>query len=209
MSRFIWRVCALLALSTAVTTTAAAQTPAVPPATGQPSPNQAPLVANGAVVPTFEVTGGYQLLRVPDQTLPFGLNLDGAWNLGANFAAVGEIGWAYRSETDGGIDSSIHLWNVGFGPRWEMRKSSVWPFAQVLVGAAHARANTTIADVDLDSSATRFMVQPGVGVNVVAGDGWGVVGQVDYRRVFLDEEDGGESGENQVRVFLGLRMILD
>jgi len=44
---------------------------------------------------------------------------------------------------------------------------------------------------------------------VVAGDGWGIVGQVDYRRVFLDKEKDGESGENEFRVFVGIRFILD
>jgi hypothetical protein len=43
----------------------------------------------------------------------------------------------------------------------------------------------------------------------VSGDGWGIFTQVDYRRVFLDEEEFLASGRNDVRVFLGARMILD
>ena len=53
------------------------------------------------------------------------------------------------------------------------------------------------------------MLQPGAGAVVVAGDGWGIVGQLDYRRVFLDEDEDGESGENDFRVFVGLRVVLD
>ena len=85
----------------------------------------------------------------------------------------------------------------------------MWPFAQVLVGAAHLRASTEIAGEDISESTTKLMIQPGVGVNVIAGDGWGVVGQVDYRRIFLDEDEDGESGENEFRIFVGLRLLLD
>jgi hypothetical protein len=81
----------------------------------------------------------------------------------------------------------------------------VWPFAQVLAGAAHLRSSVN----DVTDSATKFMLQPGAGVVVVAGDGWGIVGQVDYRRIFLDEDEDGESGQNQFRVFVGVRLILD
>jgi hypothetical protein len=51
------------------------------------------------------------------------------------------------------------------------------------------------------------MVQAGGGVTVTLNGRWGLVGQVDYRRVFLDESDG-ESGENQLRVVLGVRVGL-
>ena len=57
---------------------------------------------------------------------------------------------------------------------------------------------------------TAFMVQPGVGVTFVGGDGWGMFGQADYRRTFFDEPDDTEdSVNNQFRVFVGFRMILD
>jgi hypothetical protein len=36
-----------------------------------------------------------------------------------------------------------------------------------------------------------------------------VVLAADYRRVFLDEEEDGESGENQFRFFAGIRLLLD
>lgn len=163
-----------------------------------------------SAAPKWEVTGGYQLLHVPEQTFPFGLNLDGAWNLSPNFGLVAEGGWAMKSEDEDGVDADLHAWTIGVGPRWNMRNSPrLWPYGQVLVGALHARSSATVLGEEFDSSATRFMVQPGVGVNWVAGDGWGIVGAVDYRRVVLDEDEDGESGENQVRVFLGIRMILD
>jgi hypothetical protein len=54
------------------------------------------------------------------------------------------------------------------------------------------------------------MLQPGVGATYLAADGWGVFGQVDYRRTFFDEPDGTENSfNNQFRLTFGLRMILD
>ena len=177
---------------------AEAQTPAAAPA----------LDPNEAV--RFEVTGGYQILRVPDQTFPFGLNIDAAWNRTPALGLVGEIGFAMHSEDEGGADVDVTAWNVGVGPRWNYRGTPrAWPFAQVLVGALHARTSAEILGQDFSDSATKFMVQPGAGVNVNVGDGWGVVGAVDYRRVFLDEDEDGESGENEFRVFFGVRLLLD
>jgi hypothetical protein len=43
------------------------------------------------------------------------------------------------------------------------------------------------------------MLQPGAGVIVPFRPGWGVVGQVDYRRVFFEEE-----GDNEWRLVLGI-----
>ena len=184
--------------------------PAAAQTTQTAQPAAAQPVAGAADYPTWEVTGGYQLLHVPDQTFPFGLNLDGAWNVSRPLGLVGEIGWAMDSEDEGNVDVDFHVWNFGVGPRWTMRHAAtVWPYVQVLAGAVHARASAEVAGIDVDDSDTRFMLQPGAGVNVMVADGLGVVGAVDYRRVFLDEDETGESGENEVRVFLGVRLVLD
>jgi hypothetical protein len=139
------------------------------------------------------------LLHAPDQTFPFGLNLDGAWNGSKALGLAGEVGWA----TDKVADTRLHVWNIGVGPRFNARPMGgrVWPFAQVFVGAVHVRGG--------GESDNHFMVQPGGGVSFNAGDGWAVVAQGDYRRVFLDEEEFGESGQNQGRFFVGIRLLLD
>jgi hypothetical protein len=155
--------------------------------------------------PKWDVTLGYQLLHVPDQTRPFGLNVDGAVNFGAA-SLVAEAGWSL----DTGDSITSHLFNIGAGPRWTGRSEGrAWPFAQVLAGLAHARTSIDVAGADVTSSSTKFMLQPGVGAVFVTSDGWGIVTQIDYRRIFLDEEEDGESGENDFRVFLGIRLILD
>jgi len=186
-SRIAWIASAVLLLSVV---SASAQ--AKPPRPG-PYPPPAP------PYPRYELTGGYQFLHVPDETLPFGLNVDGAWNQGKTLGIVGEAGWTTDSE-DG---FRVHIWNFGAGPRFNARPmgGKVWPFAQVLAGVVNARGG--------GESDTRFMLQPGGGVNVNAGDGWGVVFQGDYRRVFLDEAQFGESGQNQFRFFAGIRLLLD
>ena len=174
-----------------------------------------------ATFPTYEVTGGYQVLHVPDNWFPFGLNLDGAFNVNESVGLVGEIGWVMDSDDEDGVDVNVHGFNFGVGPRFNVRTTGqVWPFAQVLVGALHARSSVEFDDVDISVNDTRFMVQPGGGVNINAGDGWGIVLAADYRRVFLDDDDedfdddddfddDGVSGENEFRVFAGIRLLLD
>jgi hypothetical protein len=47
-------------------------------------------------------------------------------------------------------------------------------------------------------------------INFIVAEGIGLVGQIDYGRTFLDEPDDVEdSVDNQFRVFIGARMILD
>lgn len=193
MSKFALNLSVIAALTTVGVTPTYAQTGSQARA-GEHS-------TGSSLNPTWDTSLGYQVLHVPDQTFPFGLNADGARNFGP-FGVAGEIGWSYDSSDD----VSYNVLNLGAGPRWTGRSAApVWPFAQVLAGLVYARAS---ADGDSDSR-TRFMLQPGAGVVFVAGDGWGIIGQVDYRRVFLKEDEDGDTGENDFRVFFGVRFILD
>ena len=78
---------AVLLICSAVTATAQ-QAPATRPA---PPPPYVP------GTPTYELTGGYQLLHLRDSTFPFGLNVDGARHYGS-FGLVAEIGFAIDSK---------------------------------------------------------------------------------------------------------------
>ena len=157
--------------------------------------------------PRFELTGAYQVLTVKEpgcdtdctEVFPFGLNFDGAINTSKALGFVGEAGWTTKSFDD----ERVHLWTFAAGPRFNSRPmgGKVWPFAQVLVGAELARAS--------GESDTNLMIQPGGGVNISAGDGWGFVIGADYRRTFLNEDDFGESGRNAFRVTAGIRVLLD
>jgi hypothetical protein len=205
------KVAAVAAFVTGLAASTSAQTPAggstTPGGNASASSRQPAADANTSTTtaPTWETTFGYQVLHVPDRTFPFGLNVDGARNFGP-IGIVADLGWA-RDSQDG---LTSNYWNFAAGPRWSgPRAGRVWPYAQVLAGGLYARATTTVAGSDITNSRTRFMLQPGVGVGVTAGDGWGVIGQVDYRRVFLHDDTDGSSGENELRVFVGVRVLLD
>jgi hypothetical protein len=89
------------------------------------------------LTPLWDTSAGYQLLHLPDQTFPFGLNVDGARNFGP-WAIAAELGWAY----DKSDDVSYHVFNGGAGPRWTHRSTAkIWPFAQP-GGFVHTRAST-------------------------------------------------------------------
>jgi hypothetical protein len=199
----IWFAVALV-LGVAATTTAQQVTP---PARAAAPPAQAPAAIG---TPTYELSGGYQLLHVRDSMFPFGLNVDGARHYGA-LGLVAEIGFAIDSEEESGTEVSSNAWNFGVGGRWTgFNSGRVWPFAQVLIGAEVLHANVEFGGVEDSDTDTSFMFQPGVGVNFVIADGLGIVGQVDYRRTFFDEPDDVEdSVNNQFRIFIGARMILD
>jgi Outer membrane protein beta-barrel domain len=184
------------------------------PGTTTPGTPSQGTTAQGAALtttnPTYELSAGYQFVHVPDQTFPFGLAIDGAWHSG-RFGMAAEAGWARHSDDDNGGDASTNMFHIAAGPRWSgFGSGRWWPYVQVLAGAAIARSSVEIAGIDSSDTETAFMVQPGVGVTFVAGDGWGMFGQVDYRRTFFDEpEDTEDSVNNQFRIFLGFRMILD
>ena len=190
---------AVLLLCSAVTATAQ-QAPAARPA---PPPPYVP------GTPTYEMTGGYQLLHLRDTTFPFGLNVDGARHYGS-FGLVAEIGFAIDSEDEGDVELSSSAWNFGVGGRWTgFNSGPVWPFAQVLMGLGVLHTNLEVAGLEANETETSFMLQPGVGVNFVVADGFGLVFQVDYRRTFFEELEDVEDSNNQFRVFIGARMILD
>ena len=161
--------------------------------------------------PTWELSAGYQFLRLPDQNFPFGINLDGAWHFGS-LGLIADAGWARHSDDNTGFDVSTNMWNFGVGARVTgFRAGRVWPYAQVIVGAAVAHSSVEDNQTgDLSDTQTAFMLQPGVGFTFVAGDGWGLFGQVDYRRTFFDAPENTRNNvNNHFRLFVGARMILD
>ena len=161
--------------------------------------------------PTFELSAGYQFTHVTDRDLPLGFAIDAARNWGT-FGLLAEVGWAFDSDSEAGVDLDFNVWHLGAGPRWSARQNPrVTPYAQVIAGWIQGRVSTEIAGIDISDSSNDFMVQPGGGVSFQAGDGWAIFGAVDYRRVFIGDEDDDDdgAGENQFRVFVGARMLLD
>jgi hypothetical protein len=168
---------------------------AVPEAAAQPS--------------RFEVSGGYQSTRAADQIFAVGWSADVSGNLSDAWGIVAEISGTRREEADADLasDVTLSIRSFGGGLRLSKRGSRIVPFLQMSAGVARLSAQAEVQGTEIGESVVKFMLQPGGGVNVMLNDRLGLVGQVDYRRVFLDESDG-ESGENQVRVFLGVRLGL-
>lgn len=107
------------------------------------------------------------------------------------------------------------MWTFGAGGRYTAFNSGRgWPYAQLIVGAAVAHTSIGdedgIDDDDLSDTEKAFLLQPGVGVTWLAGDGWGPLRPGRYRRTFFDEpDDVDDSINNQFRIFVGARMILE
>jgi hypothetical protein len=228
MATRVWISTAVLTLTLATTAAAQAQGGAQPPTSG----GSTAAAASTTATPTFEVGLGYQWLRSGEVctndtlevcsgslTYPLGFAVDGVRNFG-HLGVVGEVGWSRHAEdvtrsNSRGTDSE-NIFHYAAGVRWTGHNAArFWPYGQILLGGATVHTAISYDDDILDNTlgtsdtTTRFILQPGVGVTVVVGDGWGVFGQVDYRRMFLDENDDGSSGRNDVRVFAGIRFILD
>jgi hypothetical protein len=144
----------------------------------------------------------------PGVTFPLGLTVD----LAADFGSLGfvaEGGWSTRSERAELDDVTFDFWHAGAGFRWARRRHwRMWPYVQALVGAAFHGTSGQVSGTDQTDTTGYFMLQPGGGVQVVVRDRFGIVAAVDYRRVFLDEGTDGESGLNEIRVFVGVRLTL-
>jgi hypothetical protein len=165
--------------------------------------------------PSYELSACYQFLHLPEMNFPFGLGLDGAMHFG-RLGLVAEGGWALHSSGDddatiGGAEVTTNMWHIAAGPRFTgFSNRPLWPYGQVLVGVAIAHSSFDFDGGDDSETETAFMVQPGFGVTFVAGDGWGIFAQADYRRTFFEEPDDVEDSiNNQFRLFIGARMILD
>jgi Outer membrane protein beta-barrel domain len=182
-----------LTLMSVIATTPAAAQPATTPASAQPMPR------------AVDVSVGYQLLHIPDETFPFGINVDASGRIGMGLKAVGEFGWARDQQTEPGVSGTLNFVNWGGGVRWSppvaarAARRPIDPYVQLLVGAVHADANLTVGGARLDTGNWAFMLQPGAGVAVPIAPVVSAIGQVDYRRAFF------ESGENEFRFVVGVR----
>jgi len=158
-----------------------------------------PARAQTPVSPPVDASIGYQLLHLPDETFPFGVNFDVSGALNGGWRAVGEFGFATDQQNEPGVSGDLKHYHFGAGPRVVGSMRYVQPFAQLLAGAVHTRANLNTTN-DNDWA---FMLQPGAGINIPAGNVVNIFGQADYRRAFFKEE-----GENEFRVSFGVRFAI-
>jgi hypothetical protein len=149
-----------------------------------------------------ELSGGYNLLRFNDETIPGGWYADVAGKITPMFAVVGQVTGNYKSMDVSGIsvDTTIHTFMAGVRVSAHA-VSGVTPFAHVLVGAARTSGSTDLSGalpVNLSDSTTDAALQLGGGIKYVPGKVGLQVG-VDYVRLFTEDE-----GTNALRFAAGV-----
>jgi outer membrane protein with beta-barrel domain len=156
-----------------------------------------------------EVSAGYQLLHIPDETFPFGMNFDVSAPVTPAIHAVGEFGFATDNQSQPGVGGNVRLYNLGAGPRWRFAdvttsamRRPIEPYVQVLLGAVRTDADLVVNGAAVNAGDWAFMLQPGAGVTVPLAPRIGVLGQVDYRRAFFSPDS-----ENEFRFMLGVRIV--
>jgi hypothetical protein len=148
-------------------------------------------------------------------TAPLGFNFDVAIPIPGNLDVVGQLDWSRWSESAGifgtSISASANFTTFGGGIRWSSLASPrVTPFVQGLFGATRVTFGCDVTGfncedileefLEQEASATDLMFQFGGGVAIPMG-GWSVVGQLDYRRFFAEDES-----ISSIRVVGGIRL---
>jgi hypothetical protein len=158
-----------------------------------------PASAQTRLTPSVEITGGFQTLHIPDQTYPFGWNVDMSGPMGDHELVrwVGEVGMA---EDHPPIVESLRFYHFGGGVRFmSTERTHPAPFLQLLGGVAHAGREFASGSGE---AAWGVMFQPGAGVSVPLNRYVSIVGQGDYRlAVFSGHLD------NEFRLSLGARFM--
>jgi hypothetical protein len=173
------------------------------------------LVLAAAPASAQELSIGYQWQQFSAEgdsiTAPFGFNLDVAGPISPDLDIVGQLDWSRKKEDEvifgTSVDAAAHFTTFGAGIRWSSRTNpGATPFVHALFGATRSSFSCEVAGVscdeffDEDTSRTDPMFQIGGGVVIPIG-GWGIVGQLDYRRIF-----GDDTGVNSIRLVGGVRL---
>ena len=161
----------------------------------------APSSAQTMRTPSVDASIGYQILHLPDETFPVGWNVDVSKAMNDVWRMVGEFGMSMDDQNEPGVSGDLKYYHFGVGPRLAGLARMVTPLVQLLGGFAQKRAILLFANSGpLRDNDWAFMLQPGAGISIPAGDIISVIAQADYRRVFFKEE-----GDNEFRVAFGVR----
>jgi hypothetical protein len=153
-------------------------------------------------MPKTDLSFGYQSLHIPGQNYPFGVGVGVSTAITDMVRIVGEAGISVDQQSSSNLNGTLTLYQYGVGPRITAKGGRVVPYAQVLAGGVHSRADlTTPAGAPFSASSNGFMLQPGAGVIVPLTRTFAVQGGVNYRRVFF----GGDT-DNETSAFAGVRI---
>jgi hypothetical protein len=161
-----------------------------------------PASAQAPPTPATDLSLGYQSLHIPGQNYPFGVGVGVSRAITDMVRIVGEAGISIDQQSGSNLNGTLTFYQYGVGPRVNARGGRVVPYAQVLVGGVHSRADlTTPAGAPFSASSNGFMLQPGAGVIVPMTRTFAVQGGVNYRRVFFNGDT-----DNETSVFAGVRI---
>jgi hypothetical protein len=154
--------------------------------------------------PHVEIGAGLQFLHIPDETYPFGWNLDLSGPIGDHAAVrwVGEGGMA--RDTPFPVQT-LNFYHLGAGVRFmPSQRRYAAPYFQILGGAAFANQRIS-SDPSIASSNGVWapMVQPGIGVSVPMNRFLNIIGQGDYRLAIFNGQM-----DNEFRLSVGARFML-
>jgi outer membrane immunogenic protein len=170
------------------------------------------LSASGTSAQTFdrmELGANYNYLRTnapPNACGCFSLNGGGGWfayNFTDSLALVGEVGSARASNIDG-TAAGLTLTSFLGGPRYSLPLNyRIVPFAQLLLGGAHASGALTPGASGAAGSANSFAMTAGGGVDVKLASHVALRAfQIDYYLTRFD--NGANNRQNNFRISAGI-----
>lgn len=157
----------------------------------------------------FEAGINYNYVRAngpPGSCQCFSMNGGNIWagvRLFDGFSAVGEFSGQFTNDANG-TGEDLTLYSYLFGPRYTVGKSDRWqPFAQVLLGGAHASGTFEPGLTGGSGSFNSFAMVAGGGLDVTLTNHIGLrAGEIDY---YLTRFPNGVNGrQNNLRVAAGL-----
>jgi len=153
-------------------------------------------------MPQTDLTIGYQSLHIPGQNYPLGIGIGMSRAITDVVRIVGEAGVSINQDSSPNLNGTLTLYQYGVGPRITGPGGRVIPYAQVLFGGVHSRADlTTPAGAAFSASSNGFMVQPGAGVIVPLTRTFALTGGFNYRRVIFHGNN-----DNETSVVAGVRI---
>lgn len=159
-------------------------------------------------VPLVEVSAGYAFMRdtTVEENFPAGWYFSAATNVNNWFGIAGEVTGAHKKFVDEpGLTVKANLYTFMGGPRFFVKRGRVVPFAQFLAGAVQLKSKASLTFPGLSTTErdteTEFAIQPGGGVTVLLTENVAVRGQLDYRRIMIDED--GVDDTNEFRCMAG------
>jgi hypothetical protein len=155
--------------------------------------------------PPFDLSVGYQVLHIPEQTYPLGISLGISGALTDTVRIVGQAGVSIARQTTSTYGAgTLTLYYYGAGPRVTAPAGRVLVYGQLLGGGVRTRADlTTTSGAPFIDGDNAFMLQPGAGVIVPLTSRLAAIGEGNYQRVFF--RDYG--GDNEARIFVGVRTV--